>query len=149
MKSNLKLLAAFIQDRFAKASGYSLVELVMVIMLATVAVPAIVSMYTTVYLSSHDAEFMTIAELLAVEQMEKIIADKAGVGAGFGYANINSALYSAVDPPAPFTSFGRTVTVTVVDPATNYEYKQIEVTVTHALIPPVILVSAIMDHPGL
>lgn len=132
-----------------RVDGYSLMELIMVIILMTIAIPAIVSMYTTVLTNSHNAEYMTIADLLAIEQVETILADKAGTSAGFGYASINTARYAAVNPPAPFTAFTRTVTVTTINTGLQYEYKQITVTVSHALIPDVELVTAIFDHTGL
>jgi len=131
--------------------GYSLIELVMAIVLATIAFPGIVTMFTSIYVNGGNGELMTVANLLAVEQMEVILADKAGSGAGFGYANITSAKYGSVSPAAPFNAYGRAVTVTAVniDGDEDYPAKQVVVRVTHPKIPDVILTCLITDHPGL
>lgn len=132
-----------------RGGGYSLMELVIVITLGTVAMPAIISMFTTVFTNSHKAEFMTIAELLAVEQMEIILADKAGTGVGYGYAAIDNAKYADVNPTGDFASFTRTVNVTLVNPGDPYEYKLVTVSVSHPLIPTVTLSMALFEHSGI
>lgn len=137
--------------KIGERDGFTLIELVMVIVIASIAFPSMITMYTSVYTNSHNAEFMTAASLLAIEQMEIILADKAGVGAGYGYAAITNEKYAAVNPPAPFNVFTRTVNVVNVningDPA--YPAKQITVTVNHSKIPSVIIQTLITDHSGL
>ena len=135
--------------RLKALDGYSLMEMVMVIALGSIAMPAITSMFTTVLQKSHHAEFYTVAALLAAEQIETIQADAAGAGAGFGYANINTALYAAVNPAAPFNSFTRDVQITLVDAGLANEYKRIRVRVTHPLIWTVTFKSTISDYYAL
>ena len=129
--------------------GYSLMELIIVIILATVAMPGIVGMYTTTMVNSQKAELMTMSDMLAREQMEIILADKAGTGAGFGYANINTAKYASVNPTGYFASFARTVTITTLNPGGLYESKMIVVTVSHTKIPSVVLTGLIFNHAGI
>lgn len=128
-----------------------MVELVMVIILAAIAFPVMISMYTSIYANGHNGEFMTIANNLAIQQMEIILADKAGTGSGYGYSAINTAKYSSVNPSAPFTAFTRTVTVTTLNISGNASYpgKQIVVTVRHSAIPDIVLTNLITDHSGL
>jgi len=129
--------------------GYSLIELIIIIILASVAIPGLVGLYTTVLNNSHDSEIMTVACLLASEQMEIILADKAGSGAGYGYAAITTQKYASVNPGSPFNGYTRTVTVTTVNSGAQNEYKRIVVTVNHSTIPPVVLTSAVTDHGAL
>ncbi len=123
----------------------------MVIVLAAIAFPVMVSMYTSIYTNGHDGELMTIANNLAIQQMEVIIADKAGSGAGYGYSAITSAKYSSVNPPSPFTAFTRTVTVTTLNIAGNAAHpaKQIVVRVRHSAIPDIVLTMLLTDHSAL
>ncbi|MFH0764873.1 MAG: hypothetical protein V2A61_00475 [Calditrichota bacterium] len=121
----------------------------MTIIFASIAIPGIVGLYTTVLNNSQDAEIMTVATLLASEQMEKILADKAGTGEGFGYAAINTAKYASVQPGAPFNGYTRSVTVTVVNSGAQNEYKRIVVTVGHSTIPSIVLTGAVSDHTGI
>jgi len=135
--------------RLRRTNGYSLMELIIVIILATVAMPGIVGLYTTTLTNSQKAEFYAIADMLAREQMEIILADKAGAGAGYGYGAIDNAKYSSVNPTDYFSAFTRTVNITVVNSGDPYEYKRIVVTVTHPSISSVILTSAVYDHSGI
>ena len=131
------------------SNGYSLVEMVIVIIFATVAIPAVVGMYTTVLTNSHNAEIMSVANLLAAEQIEIIFADKAGTGPGYGYSAINSQKYTDVTPTSPFNGYSRTVSVQTVNAGQAYEYKLITVTVGHPLIPDIVHNSFVMDHESL
>jgi hypothetical protein len=130
-------------QRQRRMDGYSLMELVIVITLATVAMPGIVSMFTTVLNKSHDAEFMFMAEMLAVEQMETVLAKKAA----YGYSGIDSLV--ATIPTGSFASFGRTLVITVVNAGDRWEYKRIDVTVTQPLIPLVKLTTAVYNQTNL
>ncbi len=129
--------------------GYSLIEMIMTILLMSVAVPSIVALFTGVMTNSHDAEFITVSNLLATEQLEIILADKAGTGVGYGYASINSGRYANVDPPAPFDDWSRTVNIQTVDAGQEYEYKEISVTVGQSLIPSITITAFVFDHSGL
>ncbi len=135
--------------RSARVDGFSLLELVITIMLLSVAIPGIVEMYNTALTNSHTSEIITTAELLAAEQIEIILAHKAGSGAGYGYGSITQARYANVNPAAPFGEYTRSVTVQTVNPGAAYEYKLITVTVDNSLINPVTLTTFIMDHSGI
>jgi len=134
----------------ARVDGYSLIELIMVTLILTIAFPGIIEMYTTVLNKSHDAEVISIAELLAVEQMEIIKADKAaGSAAGLGYAYISQANYSGVNPSAPFNAWSRTVTVQTYNAGGTFEYKLVTVSVNHDMISAVVLKTILINHEGL
>jgi len=132
-------------------SGYSIIELVLAIVMTGIAFPGIVNLFVNVTSNALSAEIMTTANLLAQEQMEIILADKAGTGGGFGYSAITTAKYASVNPGSPFSSFTRTVTVTTQNLAgsASYPAKIIVVRVSHSMIPPVILTSIITDHSAL
>ncbi len=144
-------MSKYLLDKLKILDGFTLIELVLVIVVASIAFPGMLTMYNFIYTNSADAEFMTIATLLAIEQMENILADKAGSGAGYGYDAITSAKYASVNPPAPFNGFTRTVSVTNVNINNNPSYpaKQIVVTVGHPKIPNVVIQTLITNHPGL
>jgi type II secretory pathway pseudopilin PulG len=108
------------QSNIILVDGYSLIEMIMTILLMSIAIPSIVMMFTGVLTNSHDAEFMTVSSLLATEQIVIILADKAGTGVGYGYASINSGKYANVDPPAPFDDWTRTVAIQIVDAGQPY-----------------------------
>ena len=131
------------------ADGYSLMELIMVIILMSVAMPGIVGMFTAVLTNSHKAEIMMVANVLAAEQMEIILADKGGSGGSGGYNSINEARYSNVNPTGYFSAYTRTVAVQTMNLGDQYEYKLITVTVSHSLIPPITLTTIVMDHSAL
>ncbi len=118
-------------------------------MLLSVAIPGIVEMYNTALTNTHTSEMLSIAELLAAEQVEIILAHKAGSGAGYGYTSITQARYANVNPGAPFTQFTRSVTVQTVNPGAAYEYKLITVTVNHSLINPITMTTFVMDHSNI
>lgn len=138
-------------DKLNESPGFSLIELVMAIVFTSIAFPGITSLLVNVVNNSHDAELMTIANNLAQEQMEIILADKAGTGTGFGYANITTAKYASVNPAAPYTAFKRTVTVTAQNlmGSGTYPAKVIVVKVTHPMIPPVVLTGFVLDHSAI
>jgi type II secretory pathway pseudopilin PulG len=142
-----------LKRRLATTSGFSLLELVMTIIFTSITMPALASMFMQAIENSPKAEFMMVANMLAQEQVEIIIADKAGspVASGFGYSNITSAKYASVQPPSPYNSWGRTVTITTVNMggSASYPAKVITVTVTHAKMRPVVLTCCITDHSGL
>lgn len=127
-------------------SGYSLIELVLVILIAGSVSPGLIGLFTTLTNNSHQAEFTSIAMYLAAEQIEIILADKAGSGTGYGYAAITSAKYASVQPSSPFNGFNRTVSVQTVNSGQAMEYKRITVTVSHALIPTITLVTMVTNH---
>jgi len=145
IKRRITRLAGFILNR----DGYSLIELIMVIIFGSVAIPGIVGMFTTVLTNSHDAEFIGIANMLAIQQVEIILADKAGSGAGYGYAAINNAKYANVNPGAPFDAFSRSVNIQTINPGQTYEYKLITVTVSSPVTPSVVLKAFVMDHSAI
>jgi prepilin-type N-terminal cleavage/methylation domain-containing protein len=140
---------AAVLQRLRKVDGFSLLELVITIMLLSVAIPGIVEMYNTALTNSHVAEIQTIAVLLATEQMETIIAHKAGSGAGFGYASITQARYASVNPGAPYGEFTRSVTIQTVNPGAAYEYKSVAVTVNHPVISAITLTTMLYDHSAI
>lgn len=139
----------YLKNRLIDRNGYSLVEIIIVIIFGTIAIPGLVGMYTTILTNSHGAEIMSIANLLAAEQLEIIIADKSGSGQGYGYNAITNQKYADVTPVVPFDGYTRTVNVQTVNPGQTYEYKLITVTVGHPLIPNVSLTAFVMNHAGI
>lgn len=132
------------------SGGYSFIELIMAILLMSIAIPGIVLMFTYVMTNSHDAEFVAISNFLASEQMEIILADKAGTGVGYGYDSITAGRYSSVNPGAPFGAWSRSVSVETQPPDDlGFDYKVITVTVSHPLVSTVVMTSFVLDHSGI
>ncbi len=137
--------------RIIAAPGYSLVELIIAILYTTIAFPFIAGIFVQALNDSHNAELTTIAQMLAQEEVEIILANKAGTGAGYGYANITSAAYTSVNPAAPYNSFTRTVTIASQNlmGSASYPAKVITVRVSNPSIPTVVLTAFILDHSAL
>jgi len=132
--------------KLSRFEGFSLIELVLVILMISLAVPSITRLYSTIFTQGHTAEFMTVANMLATEQMEIILADKAGSGEGYGYDSINSSRYSNVQPGGLFNAFSRTAEIQTFNVDEDFEYKVITVTVSMDLTPNIVLTAFVMDH---
>ncbi len=117
--------------------GYSLVEIVFVIIFLGMALTATLSMTTSGLRNSVNTQFVTTATNLANEKMEEIYADKKTKG----YPYIVQNNYSSETNPGGNVGYYRYVIIT--DQST---YKEVKVKVTHADLNDCILTAYLTNY---
>lgn len=123
-----------------KDSGFTFIELILIIVIVGIAIIPLVQIFTTSLKGGAEAEANTIALELAQEKMEEIRE------LSFSTVSNSSGSFKI-----PFTSYSYQVTVSYVDgnfstsaPATNY--KKVEVRVTHTSGVSSTLTTVISNH---
>ncbi len=118
-------------------AGYSLIELIMVVIFVGVAFVATIGMMTGSMQRSADSEIVTRAIFLAEQKMEQIRSDKNSLG----YHHLLNENYPQEQDPEGYEGYLRTVTIQDFG-----AYKEIHVTVSHASIKPVVLVTQMANY---
>ena len=118
-------------------AGFTLIEIIMVIIFLSVALLATMNMISTSLSKSFDMDIIATANNLANEEMEKIFTDKKSKGYGF----VVPENYPSETNAGGFQGFNRYVTIT-----TNLTNKKIVVRVTHASIDDFILTSYLTNY---
>lgn len=101
-------------SRFGQG-GFSLIELVMVIVIMGVASAGLMSVFSTGMKKSADPLLENQAVQLAQEKLDIVVGDRMNPARGFAY--IAGANYPAESPVAGFAGFSRTVTTCCVTAA--------------------------------
>ncbi len=117
--------------------GFTLIELIMVMIFLTVAFTATIAMMTGSMEKSAESDILTQAIQLADKKMESIRADKQSLG----YHHLINENYPVENNPDGMTGFKRSVAI--VDYGA---YKEIRVRVEHASIKPVVLVAQMANY---
>lgn len=112
--------------------GFTLVELVLVIVVAGVAMFPIAMMFATATADAPQAQIATQAVFLAQERMESILADRAAPSRGFAW--ITAAHYPPEPTIAGFPGFSRSVSVSADSTWQGVTFRHVRVTVTHGAI---------------
>jgi type II secretory pathway pseudopilin PulG len=134
----VKRLCKFSLPRFFyDTTGYTLIELLLVIIFLGIALVAIMDMMSSSMLSSVKSQILITATNLANEKMEQIIADKNNKGYNF----IVASNYPDEINANGQQGYNRYVTIT--DYST---YKEVQVRVTHANIEDLILTTLIANY---
>jgi hypothetical protein len=121
------------KHRRIQRSSATIIEVVMAIVILSVALPPMVSAFTDASMQSVYPINAATASYLAIERMEEIVARRyRGTD---GYAAVSVANFPAESPISGFPAFTRSVTVTYVNAAlstvgTDQGYKKVRVTVT-------------------
>jgi prepilin-type N-terminal cleavage/methylation domain-containing protein len=118
-----------------KTKGFTLIEVILVIVIMAIAIPGLISAVSFITKSQVNAIGTTTAADLAQERMEQIMGDRMNPARGFTYIVIGN--YSPPETPvAGFTNYNRTVTITCFTNSTltvtavcPTDYKQVQVTV--------------------
>lgn len=136
--------------------GFSLIELVIVIVILGIASAGLMTVFTTGMKRSADPLLENQAQQLAQEKMDVIFGDRMNPARGFAY--ITSANYPAESPVAGFTDFSRTVStccVTAADlnavspctaPPCASGYTRVTVAVAHAALPGSVTVVSLVTN---
>jgi len=117
--------------------GYSMVELIMVIVFIGVAFVATIGMMTGSMQKSAQSETLTQAIFLAEQKMEAIRGDKNSLG----YQYLIDENYPVEQEIDGYPGFTRTVTILDFG-----SYKEIKVTVTHPGFKPVTLITQMTNY---
>lgn len=108
--------------------GFTMVELVMVLVLVAVGVPPLISIGNTCLQKMHQGSYATVGTALAQEKLETILGDKAAPSRGFSY--IVTGNYPAEPNVAGFTTYARSVTIDTDSTYNSVTFRCVTVTVT-------------------
>lgn len=126
MKSIKNSFFKFLKVQSADTNGFTLIELVMTIVILSVAVVSMMNLSSTVLIKSSQSSALSQAVLYAEEKMEEIRADKNNPGRGFDWIT-TAGNYSTENLANGFTR-----NVIVADGSHNgISYALIEVVVHH------------------
>lgn len=117
--------------------GFSLVELIFVMLFLGIALATTLSMVSTGVTKSMDSESMSLATTLAEQKMEEIRGDKNGRG----YFYVTNSNYDTETNAGGYAGFTRTTTIT-----TYSSYKEITVSVAKEDMPTVTLVTFLTNY---
>jgi prepilin-type N-terminal cleavage/methylation domain-containing protein len=126
-----------------RESGFTLIELVMVLMVLAIGIPALINLGTNCVRGMHQGAYVTTATSLAQEKLETIVGDEALASRGFAY--ITSANYPAEATITGFPGYSRSVTIA---PDTVYNavtFRNVSVTVTAPDATPVTLFTWVIN----
>jgi len=128
----------------AGVSGFTLIEVVILIVVASIAVLPLAMLFATTSIRSSDAQSASIAAQLAQAKLEEITADRNASTRGFSY--VVAGNYPAESPVPAFTSFQRSVTVAPDSTYDGVTFRTVSVTVTTSGIPPVTLTTWFVNY---
>lgn len=140
--------------------GLTFVEIILVIVLMGIAIPALVGAVSFITQSQVNPMGTTVATALAQEQVEATMAQKQSTCAGCGYANVPPAncavpLVGVFNPVAGYTNYQIKVDAECVNSGlatvfTDQGYKKVTVTVRAVgvgpNIPDAVLVSVLTNY---
>jgi len=116
-------------------AGFTLVEVVLILVIAAVAVLPLGMLFANTSIRSGDARNAMIAAQLAQSKMEELTADKNSPSRGFSY--LIAANYPVESPVSVFPGYSRSVTFAPDSMYDGVTFRTATVTVTCANIPPV------------
>lgn len=120
-----------------KTGGFTLIEVVLIIVIAAVAVLPLSMLFANTSIRSGDARNATVAAQLAQAKMEEIAADKNSASRGFSF--LVPANYPLERPVRAFPAFSRSVSIAPDSTYDGVRFRAVSVTVSSANIPPVTL----------
>lgn len=120
-----------------KSSGFTLIEVVLVIVIAAVAVLPLSMLFANASIRSGDARNATVAVELAQSKMEEIAADKNSPLRGITF--LVPANYPAESPVTTFPTYNRSVAFSPDSTYDGVTFRTVTVTVTNPNVPAVSL----------
>ena len=119
------------------SSGFTLIEVVLAIVIAGVAILPLSMLLANASMRSGDARNATVASQLAQAKMEEIAADKCSTARGFAF--LQPGRYPPEDPVTAFPGYRRTVAISPDSTFDGVTFRTVRVTVACSNIPPVTL----------
>lgn len=123
--------------RPARDAGFTLPEVVLILVIAAVAVLPLGMLFANTSIRSGEARSATVMAQLAEAKMEEIAADKSSPSRGFSY--LIAGNYPAENPVAAFPGYSRTVSFAPDSLFDGVTFRTVSVTVAHASVPAVTL----------
>ncbi len=120
-----------------KSSGFTLIEVVLVIVIAAVAVLPLSMLFANASIRSGDARNATVAAQLAQAKMEEIVADKNSPLRGITF--LVAGNYPAESPVVAFPGYSRSVSFAPDSTYDGVTFRTVSVTVNCPNIAPVTL----------
>lgn len=124
--------------------GFSLVEVVILIVVAGIAILPLAMLFATTSIRSSDARSASVAAQLAQAKLEEITADRNATTRGFSY--VTGANYPPETPIPAFPAFQRSVAVAPDSTYDSVTFRTVSVTVTTSGIPPVTLTTWFVNY---
>jgi Tfp pilus assembly protein PilV len=118
-------------------AGFTLIEIVLIIVIAGIAILPLSMLFANSSIHSSDARNATLAAELAQAKMEELTADKNSPARGFSY--LVTANYPAESPVTAFPGYSRSVSFGPDSTYDSVTFRTVNVTVTCTNIPPVTL----------
>ncbi|HEX7078190.1 MAG TPA: type II secretion system protein [Candidatus Eisenbacteria bacterium] len=118
-------------------SGFTLIEVVLILVIAAVAVLPLGMLFANTSIRSGDARNAMVAAELAQAKMEEITADKNSPSRGFSY--LVAANYPSEASVTAFPAYARSVSIAPDSSYDGITFRTVSVTVTCGNIPPVTL----------
>jgi len=118
-------------------SGFTLIEVVLILVIAAVAVLPLGMLFANTSIRSGDARNAMVAAELAQTKMEELAADKNSPSRGFSY--LVAAHYPPEAPVTAFPNYARSVSFAPDSVFDGVTFRTVNVTVTCGNIPPVTL----------
>lgn len=118
-------------------AGFTLVEVVLILVIAAVAVLPLGMLFANTSIRSGDARNAMVAAELAQAKMEELAADKSSPTRGFPY--LVAAHYPPETPVTAFPGYSRSVSFAPDSIFDGVTFRTVSVTVTSGNIPPVTL----------
>jgi Tfp pilus assembly protein PilV len=116
----------------ANERGSSMIEIITTLLFVGIALPALLQLYSYIFINSSVYELETKAVMLGTQKMEEIITDKMSPARGYSWV-VTSGRY----PSESIT--GGYIRTTTIDTAGKYfsgiSYAEAVVTVSHNLMP--------------
>ncbi len=116
-------------------AGFTLVEIVLIIVIAGIAILPLSMLFANSSIHSSDARNATLAAQLAQAKMEELTADKNSPARGFSY--LVTGNYPAESPVTAFAGYSRSVSFSTDSTYDGVTFRTVNVTVTCANIPAV------------
>jgi prepilin-type N-terminal cleavage/methylation domain-containing protein len=120
-----------------KTNGFTLVEVVLVIVIAAIALLPLSMLFANTSIRSGDARTATVAAQLAQSKMEEIAADKSSPARGFEY--LIGRNYLPEDPVPAFPGYRRSVAIATDSTFDGVRFRAVSVSVASGNLPPVTL----------
>lgn len=125
-------------------SGFTLIEVVILILVAGIAILPLAMLFATTSIRSSDARSASVAAQLAQAKLEEITADRNASTRGFSY--VVGANYPPETPIPAFTAFQRSVSVAPDSAYDGVTFRTVSVTVTTSGVPPVTLTTWFVNY---
>ena len=124
-----------------KSDGYSLIEMILVILILAIAIPPIVNIFSQNLTKNVNSEIYTKAILHGEEKLEEILSDKRVHS--YSYVTTNDRYQEE----SPETGYSRSVSIIDASKIINgIPYAEVIVTVSHANINDVVLTTWITNY---